>query len=116
MEVRRVAGALGAEIHGVNLRSLDGDTIKRIRQALLDHLVIFFRNQDLDPASFLAFTALFGKPVEYPFVKGLDGFPEIIQVLKLEDERMNFGGIWVCSHSTHIERTRISSTPSLLPC
>jgi taurine dioxygenase len=66
MEVRRIAGALGAEIHGVNLRSLDGDTVKRIRQALLDHLVIFFRNQDLDPASFLAFTALFGSRSSIP--------------------------------------------------
>jgi taurine dioxygenase len=94
MEVRRIAGALGAEIHGVDLRSLDEDTVKRIRQALLDNLVVFFRNQDLDPATFLAFTAHFGKPVEYPFVKGLDGFPEIIQVMKREEERINFGGIW----------------------
>lgn len=94
MEVRRIAGALGAEISRVDLHSLDDDTVKKIRQALLDNLVVFFRDQDLDPAAFLAFAAHFGKPVEYPFVKGLDGFPEIIQVLKREEERINFGGIW----------------------
>ena len=105
MEVRRIAGALGAEIHGVDLRSLDGAIVKKIRQALLDHLVIFFRNQDLDPAAFLAFTAHFGKPVEYPFVKGLDGFPEIIQVLKREEERTNFGGIW------HADTTYLDEPP-----
>jgi len=78
----------------VDLRSLDDGTVQKIRQALLDHLVVFFHDQDLDPAAFLACTAHFGKPIEYPFVKGLDGFPEIIQVLKREEERTNFGGIW----------------------
>ena len=35
-----------------------------------------------------------GQPVEYPFVKGIDGFPHIIEVRKLEHERVNFGGIF----------------------
>ena len=42
----------------------------------------------------MAFARRFGKPVEYPFVKGIDGFPEVIEVKKLEQERHNFGGIW----------------------
>ena len=54
--VRQVAGALGAEISGVDLRSgLDAATAQAIRRALLDHLVIFFRDQDLSPDRFLAF-------------------------------------------------------------
>jgi taurine dioxygenase len=32
--------------------------------------------------------------VEYPFIKGIEGFPEIIPVIKLEHETKNFGGIW----------------------
>src|SRR5262249_37299678 len=36
----------------------------------------------------------FGEPIEYPFVKGLDEHPEIIPVLKLAHETVNFGGIW----------------------
>lgn len=94
MEVKPIAGALGAEIHGVDLRSLSDEDVKAIRQAFLKYQVIFFRNQDLDPATFLAFSARFGKPVPYPFVKGIDGFPEIIQILKRKEERINFGGIW----------------------
>jgi taurine dioxygenase len=35
-----------------------------------------------------------GEPVEYPFVKGIDGYPEIISVTKLPHETVNFGGIW----------------------
>lgn len=47
-------------------------TVRTVRQALLDHLVIFFRDQDLTaPDQFLAFARAFGRPVEYPFVKGL---------------------------------------------
>ncbi len=94
MEIRPIAGALGAEIIGVDLRRLDTAGVAAIRRALLDHLVVFFRDQDLDPAGFRDFTAHFGQPIQYPFVRGLDGFPEIIQVLKREDERSNFGGIW----------------------
>jgi alpha-ketoglutarate-dependent taurine dioxygenase len=95
IEVRRIAGALGAEISGVDLsRDLDDDTVEAIRRAWLEHLVIFFRDQDLAPARFLAFARRFGKVVEYPFVNGLDDHPEIIPVVKLEHERVNFGGIW----------------------
>ena len=51
-----IAGALGAEIAGVDLsRPLDGRTVAAVRQALLDHLVIFFRDQRLTSDSFLAF-------------------------------------------------------------
>ena len=94
-EIKPIAGAIGAELLGIDLGAdLSEETVRAIRQALLDHLVIFFRNQDLPPARFLALARRFGTPVEYPFVKGIDGFPEIIAVAKLEHERANFGGIW----------------------
>ena len=92
MEVRRIAGALGAEILGVDL-SKDFPE-KEIRAAFLEHQVIFFRNQQLDPAQFMAFARTMGTPVEYPFVKGIEGFPQVIEVKKLEHEKHNFGGIW----------------------
>lgn len=104
LEIRRIAGALGAEITGVALdRDLDADTVAAIRQALLDHLVIFFRDQELSPDRFLALARRFGRPIEYPFVRGIDGFPEIIQVAKLEHERVNFGGIWH-SDTTYLQQ------------
>ena len=56
--------------------------------------MIFFRDQDLPPAKFLSFAKRFGEVVEYPFIKGIEGFPEIIPVIKLEHETKNFGGIW----------------------
>ena len=102
--VRRIAGALGAEIAGVDLASdLDEETIAAMRRAWLDHLVICFRGQELPPARFLAFARRFGEIIEYPFLKGLDGFPEITPVVKLEHERLNFGGLWH-SDTTYLER------------
>jgi taurine dioxygenase len=95
IEVHRIAGALGAEISGVDLaRDLDDATVAEIRRVWLDNCVVFFRNQDLPPARFLALAKRFGEPIEYPFLKGLDGFPEIITVAKLEHEKINFGGVW----------------------
>jgi taurine dioxygenase len=95
MDVRSIAGALGAEILGVDLsRPLSAATVADIRRVFLDNLVVFFRGQRLDAEGFLAFARAFGEPIEYPFVKGLPDHPLIIPVLKLERERSNFGGIW----------------------
>jgi taurine dioxygenase len=95
MEIRRLSGALGAEILGVSLKAkLTEEMVAAIRRSFLEHLVIFFRDQDLTPAQFMAFAERFGEPVEYPLVKPLEGFPKIIEVKKLEHERHNFGGLW----------------------
>jgi alpha-ketoglutarate-dependent taurine dioxygenase len=95
IEVRRISGALGAEVLGVDLsRSPDDDEISALRRAWLEHLVLFFRDQRLTPAQYMAFARRIGQPIEYPFVKGIAGFPEIIEVKKLEHETVNFGGIW----------------------
>jgi taurine dioxygenase len=95
MRVHPIAGAIGAEILGVDLsEELDDAAIAAIRRAWLAHCVIFFRDQALPPARFLAFAKRLGNAIEYPFIKGLDEFPEIIPVVKLEHEKTNFGGIW----------------------
>lgn len=101
--VTPIAGALGAEIGGVDLgRPLTADSIAEIRKALLDHLVIFFRDQDLSSDGFLAFAGAFGRPVEYPLIKGIEGYPTITEIVKTEQDRANFGGIWH-SDTTYLE-------------
>src|SRR5213080_4461351 len=104
LNIRPLSGAIGAEIAGVDLaHELDDDTVAAIRKVWLDHLVIFFRDQELPPARLLALARRFGEPIEYPFVKGIDGFPEITPVVKLEHERVNFGGLWH-SDTTYLDR------------
>jgi taurine dioxygenase len=106
LDVRPVSGAIGAEIGGVDLaRDLPAETIAAIRRALLDHCVIFFRDQQLTSDQYLAFARRFGEPIEYPFVRGLDGFPTITPVVKLPDERVNFGGVW------HADTTYLEEPP-----
>jgi taurine dioxygenase len=95
INVAPVAGALGAEVTGIDLsRPLTEDAVAEIRQAWLEHLVIFFRGQSLTPAQQLSFAQCFGDPMEYPHLKGLPDYPLITPVVKLEHERVNFGGIW----------------------
>jgi taurine dioxygenase len=95
LQIHPIAGALGAEIAGVDLAAdLDDGTIAAIRDAWLGHLVIFFRDQNLPAERLLAFARHFGEVVEYPFIQGIAGFPLITPVVKLEHERVNFGGLW----------------------
>ena len=93
--IHPISGALGAEISGIDVsRDVDDQTLGLLRRAWLEHLVLFFRDQRLTPAQFLAFARRFGEIIEYPFVKGLEEHPEIIPVVKLAHERINFGGVW----------------------
>jgi taurine dioxygenase len=95
LEVTPLSGALGAEVAGVDLAGpLDDAEVSGLRRALLDHLVIVVRDQALTPQSLLALAARFGEPAEYPFVRGLDGFPLVTPVIKEPDDKVNFGGIW----------------------
>jgi taurine dioxygenase len=104
--VAPIAGALGAEIGGVSLaEGLADDVIAEIRQAWLRHLVVFFRDQTLEEERFLSFARRIGVLDRYPFVPGIDGHPEIIAVMKLPHEKVNFGGIW------HSDTTYLAEPP-----
>ena len=95
IQVTPVSPAVGAEIAGVDIsQTLDDQTVAEIRAALLEHLVVFFRGQILTPESLLAFARRFGTLSRYPFVKGMDDYPDVVEVVKREDEIHNFGGIW----------------------
>jgi len=108
-KIKRIAGALGAEIHGVDLGGpLLAEVVAEIRAALLEHLVIFFREQDLTVAQFLGFARTMGEPIQYPLLNGLPGYPDVIEVSKQESERANFGGVWH-SDTAYLERPAMGS-------
>ena len=91
----KLSPTIGLQIWGVDpSRPLSDAVIAALRHAWLDNLVIFLRDIEITPAQQLALAERFGAPATYPFVKGIDGFPTITPVLKLPDERVNFGGIW----------------------
>lgn len=95
LEIRRLAGALGAEISGVNLADdLTVETVAKIRQALVEHQVIFFRDQTLSPPQQVALGRRFGPLNIHPYVAGMADDPEVMEVIKEPEDRVNFGGGW----------------------
>lgn len=93
--VKPLAGAMGAEIEGVDLGQPMSNAVRdEIHQAFLAHLMIAFRGQTLTPKQQVGLAGLFGKPAIYPFLKGLDGAPEVNELLKTETDTVNFGGGW----------------------
>jgi taurine dioxygenase len=106
IEVRPLAGALGAEVVGVNMAcDLEEEVVQEVRHAFLDHLVIFLRDQKVTPQQQVAFARRFGEPMEYPNLPGLPEAPLITPVVKLEHERNNFGGMW------HSDTTYLAEPP-----
>ena len=109
IDVKPVSGALGAEINGVDISDpLDAEVVAEIRNALLNHLVIFFQNQLITPQQQLNFAELFGIPMEYPQLKGLPECPLVTEVIKLEHEKLNFGGVWH-SDTTYLQQPPMAS-------
>ena len=66
IKIEPTGGALGAEIKGCDLSApLASAQVAQVRQALLDHGVVFFRQQQLSDEDQVRFTAYFGKPVPH---------------------------------------------------
>lgn len=94
IEVIPLAGALGAEITGVDLAKLDDATFGELHRAWLEFQVIYFRNQDMTPDDHLAFARRWGEIHIHPFNAPMDGYPEILQLLKTETAERNNGNLW----------------------
>jgi taurine dioxygenase len=94
--VQKLTPAIGAEIHGVDLAGdLSDATVAAIRQAWLDHLVVFFRDQHVTPAQQKAFGRLFGELVVHPAAPSLvEGHPEILVIHADETSKHVAGEEW----------------------
>jgi taurine dioxygenase len=94
IEVKPVAGALGAEVSGVELASLDDGTFDEIKTAWLEYLVLFFHNRLITPDQQIAFARRFGDIHQHPFMKHMDEHPEILEIIKEEGDTRAFGEVW----------------------
>jgi taurine dioxygenase len=98
--IRRLSGALGAEVSGVDLaKPCDGEIFETVHQALLEHHVLVFREQNLSHPEQIAFARRFGPPEVHPIADGLDDYPEVIRVLKPAGEAAYFGTSWHTDNS-----------------
>ncbi|MCR9257341.1 MAG: TauD/TfdA family dioxygenase [Alphaproteobacteria bacterium] len=98
MEIRKLSGNVAAEIEGVRIGALDpgAPDSEALRQALYRHRVLILRDQDLDLAGLKRATAVFGPLLRVPYIAPAPEDPDIVRVLKEQDERdiAVFGGDW----------------------
>ena len=106
MEIKLLSGALGAEIKGIDLTDNSDENFKKINDLLLEHKVIFFRNQILSEKEHIALAEKFGPLETHSYVKGLDKYPEIVRIIKAEDEKNQWGENWHSDVSYNVKPTK----------
>ena len=97
LQAHPIAGSLGAELTGLDLRrSLSDEELADLRQAILDHHVVFLRDQPFAVAAHLELTERLGGIGDTPFVESLEGHPGLVRVVREASEAgiSNFGGGW----------------------
>ena len=93
--VSPISGALGAEIGNVDLAADNEERVyDEIHRALLENLVIFFRDQKISPEQHLSFARRWGDLHQHPYMKGMDEYPDILEIVKTPQDAKNFGGGW----------------------
>jgi taurine dioxygenase len=109
ISVRPLAGALGAEIAGVDLRQpLSNRQWSEIHQAFLDYSAIYIRGQELGGEDMLRYARYFAEPAFYPFVEGMPDFPQIFELRKEPEMKVNVGGAWH-SDTTYLDKPPIGT-------
>tara|TARA_B100001123_G_scaffold13948_1_gene15943 strand:+ start:488 stop:1315 length:828 start_codon:yes stop_codon:yes gene_type:complete len=106
MDVNLLSGALGAEISGVDLKDTSTENFKIINKLLLEHKVIFFRNQNITPEEQLALGKHFGPLEKHVYVKGRKDYPEIVRIIKKPNEKNQWGENWHSDVSYNIKPTK----------
>lgn len=102
IRVRRIAGYVGAEIEGIDLSEvIADDAVSIIRNALLEHGVVFFRRQCITPAQHDRFARRFGEPTDVRMVGTVPGFPSMSLVEKAKEQLDNIGGGWHADQTFH---------------
>lgn len=94
MQIKRIAGALGAECHGINLsKPLSKDVQIEIKHLLNEHEVLFFRDQAIAPTQQRDLARIFGPLQTHPAYGTVDGLPEVM-LLESTRERPSKIEVW----------------------
>ena len=108
IEVRPAAGAIGAEVTGIELRRVtDAGQLEPVLSALAEHLVVWLPEQQLTLDDLERLTDLFGGRDVTPFVTPVEGRPYVIRVIKEPTDVINFANAW------HSDLSYLPEPPSL---
>jgi taurine dioxygenase len=98
--IRRLQPRIGAEIEGLDLKKpLTVEARDLVYQALLDHGVIFFRDQNITREEHIAFGRAFGE--FHPPITAIEGYPDILDV-KSDGANPSGADMWHSDHSDHL--------------
>ena len=99
MQTTPMAPKCGVEVSGVQLASADDATMEAIKQAIYEHGVAVFREQDFSPEDHINFGRRWGGIDVNNYFPLNEDFPEIALVKKEAHESTNIGGAWHTDHS-----------------
>src|SRR6266566_5774379 len=106
---------LGAEIRDVDLRNLSAEDFTAIHRAWLDHLVIFFRGQQLTDKNLVAFSHRFGEldfaPVQETGRRFVEGYPEIYVVSNVIENGVPIGSLGAGEAVWHTDMSYLEAPP-----
>ncbi|MGH9678904.1 MAG: TauD/TfdA dioxygenase family protein [Candidatus Acidiferrales bacterium] len=107
--------ALGAEIRGVDLRTVTDSDFARIYQAWLDHLALLFRGQDLTDEDLIAFSKRFGNldlaPVQETGRRFVEGHPELYVVSNVKEGGAPIGSLGSGEATWHTDMSYLQDPP-----
>jgi len=113
MDIKLLSGALGAEVSGLNLKDSSDQNFKIINSLLLEHKVIFFRNQKISTEEHKALAKKFGPLEKHAYVKGRENHPEIVRIIKDPNEKKKWGENWHSDVSYNKKTTKAVILKSL---
>ena len=113
MNVDLVSGALGAEVINFDLNYLNNKNFEEVNNLLLEHKVVFFRNQSLTLEKFIEIASMFGPVEEHAYVKGIEKYPQITRIIKAANEKNQWGEGWHSDVSYDLTPSKVIMLKSL---
>ena len=113
MNVDLVSGALGVEVINFDLNYLNNKNFEKINNLLLEHKVVFFRDQSLTLEKFIEIASMFGPVEEHAYVKGIEKYPQITRIIKAANEKNQWGEGWHSDVSYDLTPSKVIMLKSL---
>ena len=107
MEINLISGALGAEVKGIDLKDSTSENWDKINRLMLEHKVLFFREQKISSQEQIDLAKKFGPLEMHAYVKGLPEYPEIIRIKKGANEKHQWGETWHTDVSYNPKPTKV---------
>lgn len=115
IEIVYSGGKLGAEIRGLDLRTLDEDDFDVLHRVWLDRLCVLVRAQTLTDDDLIAFSRRFGDldwaPVQETGRRFVEGHPEIYVVSNVVENGVPIGSLGAGEATWHTDMSYVADPP-----